>query len=596
MFIPRLLGRSIPKTNHSRYHYFARLEKIHRIHTSSSVWATRKTLQKFNLADIGEGITECEIVKWSVQPNTHVAAFDPLCEVQSDKASVEITSPFDGILKEIIVQEGEVAKVGSGLCVIEVEEEVDSSAPIESAPADTVAPTQHAEQRQEHNLSTSATSPRSERRMHPLDPNNTQRHQSPSAPALSSLSHSHARARAHAQFESQSSSLSGQVQAQGGVDINANATRASPDLIFATPAVRFFAKERGVDLGFLVPGSGKDRRIEQRDVEGYLERAAVAAQAPEAVVGAQSVSAQQQPEGDMVVELGRTRYGMWKAMVKSLEVPHFGYTTHLDITELHNLLPTLNANIPPHYLPPSSRPKSASPATRLVNPSALVPSPSDLALQNELPPHQQFQRLTYLPFLLKTLSKAMEEWPLFRSSITPGSTNPESASKGKPTLTVRASTDLTLALSTPTGLYTPTLGAVSGLSVYGIASTLANLSHLGRQIPCGLTPKEMPKKGGTITVSNVGAIGAGRDANPVLVPGGGIAIVAIGRAEWVWDVDRFWVEDAESPDGGRGQRRLRVPVSWSADHRVVEGAELAAFVECWRGWVERPGKMIGEGI
>lgn len=266
-----------------------------------------------------DGISTCiaDPLYRSVQPNTHVAAFDPLCEVQSDKASVEITSPFDGILKEIIVQEGEVAKVGSGLCVIEVEEEVDSSTPIESAPAETVAPTQHAEQRQEHNLSTSATSPRSERRMHPLDPNNTQLHQSPSAPALSSLSHSHARARAQAQFESQSSSSpSGQVQTQGGVDINANATRASPDLIFATPAVRFFAKERGVDLGFLVPGSGKDGRIEQSDVEAYLERAAAAAQAPAAGAGAKSVSAQQQSEGDMVVELGRTRYGMWKAMVK----------------------------------------------------------------------------------------------------------------------------------------------------------------------------------------------------------------------------------------------------------------------------------------
>jgi 2-oxoisovalerate dehydrogenase E2 component (dihydrolipoyl transacylase) len=79
----------------------------------------------------------------------------------------------------------------------------------------------------------------------------------------------------------------------------------------------------------------------------------------------------------------------------------------------------------------------------------------------------------------------------------------------------------------------------------------------------------------------------------VLVPGGGVAIVALGRAEWVWDVsDRYW-KDAE---GGGGARRLKLPVSWSADHRVVEGAELASFVEAWRGWVEAPTRLIGEAV
>jgi 2-oxoisovalerate dehydrogenase E2 component (dihydrolipoyl transacylase) len=97
----------------------------------------------------------------------------------------------------------------------------------------------------------------------------------------------------------------------------------------------------------------------------------------------------------------------------------------------------------------------------------------------------------------------------------------------------------------------------------------------------------MPKRGGTLTVSNVGAIGAGDFASPILVPGGGVAIVAIGRAKWVWDVD--------SGDG-KGQRRLKVGVSWSADHRVVEGAELAAFVECWRTYVEVPERLIAEGV
>lgn len=95
----------------------------------------------------------------------------------------------------------------------------------------------------------------------------------------------------------------------------------------------------------------------------------------------------------------------------------------------------------------------------------------------------------------------------------------------------------------------------------------------------------MPKRGGTLTVSNIGGIGDGEGAHPVLVPGGGVAIVAIGRAKWIWDVSK-----------NEGERRLKVDVSWTADHRVVEGAELVAFVEAWRGWVETPHRLIGEGI
>jgi 2-oxoisovalerate dehydrogenase E2 component (dihydrolipoyl transacylase) len=154
-------------------------------------------------------------------------------------------------------------------------------------------------------------------------------------------------------------------------------------------------------------------------------------------------------------------------------------------------------------------------------------------------------------------------------------------------MTLRPTADIALALSTPTGLYTPTLAAAESSSVYALASRIAHLSHLGRQVPCALTPQEMPRRGGTLTVSNVGAIGRGEAAAPVLVPGGGVAIVALGRARWVWDVER---------GEGVGERRLKMGVSWSADHRVVEGAELAAFVECWRGWVETPERMIADGI
>ncbi|KAL1747349.1 2-oxoacid dehydrogenases acyltransferase-domain-containing protein [Schizophyllum fasciatum] len=491
-----------------------------RIHSSAALW---KSLQRFKLADIGEGITECEVIKWNVKPKSPIASFDPLCEVQSDKASVEITSPFDGVVTELLVQEGEIAKVGEGLCLIEVDDDVlDGADPSVLETTDTSSsqpPPKEERAGSPPSQPPTAAPSAASRRKHPMDPTYD--------PAVD------------------------------GKPVNVN--------VLATPSVRHFARQSGVDLAQIAPGSGRDGRVEKRDVETYLSRTTgQPSSSPFATNMAQ----------DTVVELGRTRYGMWKAMVKSLEVPHFGYSSTLDLTALHNMMPVFNKHIPPRYLPPSSQ------HPLLVDPAALgIPPPSASQRVSE---ERQFQKLTYLPILLKTLSRAMLEWPIFRASITPN-TPPEA----RPTLTVRPRADISIALSTPTGLYTPTLQGVDGHSVFDLASELRRLSHLGRQTPCGLTPAEMPKRGGTLTVSNVGAIGQGEFAHPVLVPGGGVAIVAIGRAKWVWDVDR---------GDGRGERRLKVGISWSADHRVVEGAEMAAFVECWRGHVETPERLIVDSV
>ncbi|TFK18902.1 CoA-dependent acyltransferase [Coprinopsis marcescibilis] len=532
------------------------------LHTTPVVASGRKTtIKKFNLADIGEGITECEVIKWSVSPGSPIQAFDPLCEVQSDKASVEITSPFDGIVKEILVQEGEIGKVGSGLCLIEVTEDPEHLDDASSSPPE------HPTASASHTPAPITQSEPPKRPRHPLDPSNPNPSRELGSRPKSrngGLPFGGGAAPLRASDMLKASETPGRETAQPLL------TQSSSNAdVLATPSVRHFAKEAGVDLGLLPAGSGREGRIEMADIEAYMQRASSAAQA-EATA---QVNAPAQDK-DVVVELGRTRHNMWKAMVKSLEIPHFGYSTTLDITELHNMLPVFNKHIPTHYLPPSN----SHPNQPLVNPAALYPAPSPPTV----PETGHYTKLTYLPFLLKTLSKAMLEWPLLRSSITP-TTDPSS----KPTLTVRPNADIAIALSTPTGLYTPTLLSANNHTIYGLASQLKHLSYLGRQKPCALSPKEMPKRGGTITVSNVGAVGQGEWASPVLVPGGGVAIVALGRAKWVWDVDR---------GNGEGQRRLKLNVSWSADHRVVEGAELAAFVESWRSYVENPARLITESV
>jgi len=75
----------------------------------------------FLLADIGEGITECEVVQWFIQPGDKISEFDKICEVQSDKASVEITSRYTGIIKKLHYKVGEMAKVGNPIVDIETD-------------------------------------------------------------------------------------------------------------------------------------------------------------------------------------------------------------------------------------------------------------------------------------------------------------------------------------------------------------------------------------------------------------------------------------------------------------------------------------------
>ena len=155
------------------------------------------------------------------------------CEFQSDKASVEITSLFDGVLKEILFKEGEVAKVGEALCLIETEdgEEVDSvETTLSEGPAPVDSPSAGLT-----TVSPMDGSPQSvpQRPHHPLDPNK------PTEPV-----------------------------------------RPSSDDALAVPSVQHFAmKNCTLDLSKLMPGSGTDGRIEKSDVAAYL--AGMAASTPQ---------------------------------------------------------------------------------------------------------------------------------------------------------------------------------------------------------------------------------------------------------------------------------------------------------------------------
>lgn len=219
-------------------------------------------------------------------------AFDPLCEVQSDKASVELTSPYAGIIKEIYVQEGQVARVGEDLCLLEVSDE--------DADPDAVALQEEVRSQSESKLQ-----PQSQVRaentetneMEPLKAEATP----PSLPPAATQSTEPDRARQLHPLDPRA-----QTDSSSGSGTFTALTSESNSNVLALPSVRHFAKQVGIDLGLLAPGSGKGGRVEKKDVEAHL----AAARASKSSKGTERA------EEDVVVELSRTRHAMWKAMEK----------------------------------------------------------------------------------------------------------------------------------------------------------------------------------------------------------------------------------------------------------------------------------------
>lgn len=167
--------------------------------------------------------------------------------------------------------------------------------------------------------------------------------------------------------------------------------------------------------------------------------------------------------------------------------------------------------------------------------------------------------------VIKALIGVLEEFPEFNSSIDGDD------------LVVHARRDIGVAVDTPEGLIVPVVRSAESLSVEQLASSIAELASRAKARRAA--PDELA--GATFTVTNIGAIGGGH-GTPI-IPHGTVAILAIGRGE-----QRPVVDDGKLAIG------WVMPLSISYDHRVIDGAMGQRFMSRLIGYLEHPGRFLGE--
>ena len=175
-------------------------------------------------------------------------------------------------------------------------------------------------------------------------------------------------------------------------------------------------------------------------------------------------------------------------------------------------------------------------------------------------------KITLMPLFIKALSMALKQFPLVNSRANNDFTE----------LTYLANHNIGMAVDGASGLLVPNIKAVEQRSIIDIATQVMSLTAAARSGK--INPADL--KGGSITISNIGAIG-GTVATPIINKPE-VAIVALGKIQ---RLPRF-------DDQGNVVARNIMTISWSGDHRVIDGGTIARFNNCWKGYLEQPATML----
>ncbi|MEB2336190.1 MAG: dihydrolipoyllysine-residue acetyltransferase [Burkholderiales bacterium] len=437
--------------------------------------------------DIGD-FKDVEVIEVLVQPGDRVAVEQSLITVESDKASMEIPSSAAGVVKSLKVAIGD--KVSKGSTVLELEPDAAqaeaAAAPAIEASAAPAAPAEPAGAQAEPAAEQAAPAPAD---VAPADA--AAAPPAPPAPAR---------------------------HAPPAVVLMGNGADAMVVKPHASPSVRRFARELGVDLS-LVRGSGPKQRILQDDVREWVKAVVAKAGAPDAGAapgaGGAALGLIPWPQVDFAsfgpIEakpLARIRRISAANLHRNwVMIPHVTNHEEADITELEALRLQLNR-------------------------------------ENE----KQGIKVTMLAFLMKACVAALQKFPEFNASLDGES------------LVLKRYWHIGFAADTPNGLMVPVIRDADRKGVLELARESAALAAKAREGK--LAPSEM--QGGTFTITSLGGIG-GTSFTPI-INAPEVAILGVSRSAMrpAWDGSAF-------------RPRLMLPLSLSYDHRVIDGAAAARF-------------------
>lgn len=448
------------------------------------------SLYEYRMPELGEGLHEGEIIKWHVKPGDQVEEDDLLMDVQNDKAMVEVPSPVTGKIIELKVAEGSVAIVGDVLIIIETEGG--------EAPTPTPTPT---------------TS------------------ESPSAASLQDGVKPPQKAEDVAPMTS---------QGQADSAASKQETTTSSRQVLATPGVRRFAREQGVDLSH-AQGTGKNGRVTREDVMAIVAgEASPVAQSSPTEQAASSTSAKASSSTAPVISdaafgeeleervpLRGMRRAIANAMVKSVyTAPHVTIMDEVDVSKL-------------------------------------------VALRQKAKPLAESKgvKLTYLPFIVKALVAAMNQFPVMNASID------DEANE----IVYKKYVHVGIATDTDNGLIVPVIKHAGHKNMWSIANEIRDLSTRGREGK--LQPHEM--RGSTISITNIGSAG-GMFFTPV-INHPEVAILGTGRI-----TEKPVVRNGEIVVG------QLMALSLSFDHRLIDGATAQHAMNYIKQLLEDPDLLIME--
>ncbi|MBR8347216.1 dihydrolipoamide acetyltransferase family protein [Burkholderia ambifaria] len=438
------------------------------------------------MPDIGEGIAEVELVAWHVEVGQTIKEDQPLADVMTDKAAVEIPSPVAGKVLALGGRIGEMMAVGSELIRVEVEgngnlkpgaKARDAEADATSRPAavDTPAKSSKVIEAAEAHDASKAARHTAERA--PAEPRRTE-HAAPPRAAL-----------------------------------------APGERPLASPAVRQRAWDMGIELRY-VRGTGEAGRILHADLDAYARTGGTAAG------GAQARGYDERNDETEVPVIGLRRAIARKMQEAKRRIPHFSYVEEIDVTELESLRSELNRR------------------------------------------HGDARgRLTPLPLLIRAMVIALRDFPQINARY-----DDEAG-----VVTRYGAVHMGVATQTDSGLTVPVLRHAEARDVWSISAEIARLADAVR----ANRAQRDELTGSTITISSLGALG-GIMSTPV-INHPEVGIVGVNRI----------VERPMIRDGAIVARKL-MNLSSSFDHRVVDGADAAEFIQAVRGLLERPALLFVE--